>query len=62
MRLLFYRKLEVLLDRSWEKESITWNGLTWWDPLPCGRDFVVQVKFITNHIFLGSCSAFNCCV
>jgi len=38
-----WRKLEVLLDRSWEKESITWNGLTWWDPLPCGRDFVVQV-------------------
>ena len=38
-----FRRLEVLLDRSWEKESITWTGLTWWDPLPCGQDFVVQV-------------------
>jgi len=38
-----WRRLEVLLDRSWEKESITWTGLTWWDPLPCGQDFVVQV-------------------
>ena len=39
-----FRRLEVLLDRSWEKESITWTGLTWWDPLPCGQDFVVQVQ------------------
>lgn len=38
-----WRRLEVLLDRSWEKESITWTSLTWWDPLPCGQDFVVQV-------------------
>ena len=46
LMILLLRRLEVLLDRSWEKESITWTGLTWWDPLPCGQDFVVQVRLI----------------
>ena len=45
------RRLEVLLDRSWEKESITWTSLTWWDPLPCGQDFVVQVQLSTAVAF-----------
>ena len=49
MILPLLRRLEVLLDRSWEKESITWTGLTWWDPLPCGQDFVVQVQLSLGY-------------
>ena len=51
LMILFLRRLEVLLDRSWEKESITWTGLTWWDPLPCGQDFVVQVLLVWTTRF-----------
>ena len=51
LMMLLLRRLEVLLDRSWEKESITWTGLTWWDPLPCGQDFVVQVHLIWTTRF-----------
>ena len=50
LMMLFPRRLEVLLDRSWEKESITWTGLTWWDPLPCGQKFVVQVHLVWTTV------------
>ena len=32
------------LDRSWETRPVTWNNLTWWDPLPCGLDLVSSLK------------------
>jgi len=38
-------RLEVaVLDRSWEVQSITWNNLTWWDPLPCGQELLASIK------------------
>jgi len=36
-------RLEVVLDRSWETQSVTWSQLTWWDPLPCGAELVSLV-------------------
>jgi len=33
----------VVLDRSWETQSVTWSQLTWWDPLPCGAELVSLV-------------------
>ena len=36
-------RLEVVLDRSWETQCVTWSNLTWWDPLPCGQQLVAQV-------------------
>ena len=36
-------RLETVLDRSWETQSVTWTGLTWWDPLPCGSELLSQV-------------------
>jgi len=37
-------RLEVVLDRSWEVQSITWSNLTWWDPLPCGQELLASIK------------------
>jgi len=37
-------RLEVVLDRSWEVQSITWSNLTWWDPLPCGQELLSSIK------------------
>ena len=37
-------RLEVVLDRSWEVQSITWSNLTWWDPLPCGQELLTRIK------------------
>ena len=37
-------RLEVMLDRSWEVQSITWSNLTWWDPLPCGQELLSTIK------------------
>ena len=36
--------MEVVLDRSWEVQSITWSNLTWWDPLPCGQELLSSIK------------------
>jgi len=33
-------RLEIVLDRSWEVQSVTWSSLTWWDPLPCGQELM----------------------
>jgi len=35
-----FGRLEVVLDRSWEVQPVTWSSLTWWDPLPCGQDLL----------------------
>jgi len=37
-------RLEVMLDRSWEVQSVTWSNLTWWDPLPCGQELIKMVN------------------
>ena len=37
-------RLEVMLDRSWEVQSVTWGNLTWWDPLPCGQELIKMVN------------------
>jgi hypothetical protein len=31
------RRLDTVLDRSWEVQPVTWSQLTWWDPMPCGQ-------------------------
>ena len=36
-------RLEVVLDRSWEVQPVTWAALTWWDPLPCGPQLLAQL-------------------
>ena len=40
-----YGRLEVVLDRSWEVQPVTWSSLTWWDPLPCGQELL---RSLTN--------------
>jgi len=30
-------RLDLVLDRSWEVQPVTWSQLTWWDPIPCGQ-------------------------
>eukprot|EP00092_Neocalanus_flemingeri_P033339 GFUD01036254.1.p1 GENE.GFUD01036254.1~~GFUD01036254.1.p1 ORF type:complete len:225 (-),score=56.04 GFUD01036254.1:128-802(-) len=37
-------RLEVVLDRSWEVQSVTWSNLTWWDPLPCGQELMSMIN------------------
>lgn len=38
-----FGRLEVVLDRSWEVQPVTWSSLTWWDPLPCGAELVASL-------------------
>jgi len=33
-------RLEAVLDRSWELQSVTWASLTWWDRMPCGKELL----------------------
>ena len=35
-----FGRLDVVLDRSWEVQPVTWGALTWWDPLPCGKELI----------------------
>ena len=34
----------MVLDRSWEVQSVTWSNLTWWDPLPCGQELLYMIN------------------
>lgn len=38
-----FGRLDVVLDRSWEVQPVTWAALTWWDPLPCGKELIASL-------------------
>jgi len=38
-----FGRLDVVLDRSWEVQPVTWGALTWWDPLPCGKELIASL-------------------
>ena len=38
-----FGRLDVVLDRSWEVQPVTWSALTWWDPLPCGKELIASL-------------------
>jgi hypothetical protein len=38
-----FGRLDVVLDRSWEVQSVTWSALTWWDPIPCGKELIASL-------------------
>ena len=39
-----FGRLDVVLDRSWEVQPVTWSSLTWWDKLPCGQELISSLS------------------
>jgi len=39
-----FGRLDMVLDRSWEVQPVTWSSLTWWDRLPCGQDLLASLN------------------